>query len=64
MTTPEDVELLVNDDSLTDVEKLDRLYIEFRSSLCQRYHTFAAKIKFHIQTEGKIQEIGHGDIQT
>ena len=30
MTTPEEVDLLVNDDSLTDVEKLDRLYIEVR----------------------------------
>ena len=30
MTTPEEVDLLVNDDSLTDVEKLDRLYIEAR----------------------------------
>ena len=30
MTTPEEVDLLLNDDSLTDVEKLDRLYIEAR----------------------------------
>lgn len=30
MATPDEVDLLVNDDSLTDAAKLDRLYLEVR----------------------------------
>ena len=30
MATPDEVDLLVNDDSQTDAAKLDRLYLEIR----------------------------------
>ena len=56
MTTPEEVDLLVNDDRLTDGAKLDRLYIEVRYardttlSLPKSSSIFRLKEKLAVET--------------